>query len=235
MKKYLVLTLICLLALPLSGNARKKYRSDKKSRHAPTVISIDEPHGDYRYRSYSDVHCIYHRDHMCVDMDDGSLFIFNLDSDDEVEITETYELLLNGDPIEISEKQKALLKEFTAQTLRLDSLTDDMDTRTEGIVDIERAVKYRAAQHAYIATRSLPSIVYLDDDMREDLVEDIEELLEDIEEDREESTLDAEELEELIDNLTKNAREVEREAKLLEDKFVDILDAIPELDDIDWY
>ncbi len=235
MRKILVVLLICLLALPVGLSARKKYRGkSSKYKNAVTTYTItaDDHSHSYTHHYVDDV---YYHGHMHMEFEDNSLFLFNAYSEDEVEITDDLSVIINGDDIEINSDQRSAVKKFYTHAQRLSELSDEIDVYAEDFDDYEHLVKAQIARAAYEnAVAIYAGEYYSDDDEFEDLEEMMEELDEKLDEmDRRLEKKDRE-LDDAVERLEDKAKEVEEEAELMEEAFDDMLDEIPELDDIDW-
>ena len=148
------------------------------------------------------------------DADDGTLVISNEDDDGEtVEITRKYELFVHGEKIDLDRAQKKLVKDYYKHFKKLDIIAEEMGR--EGAVLGEKA--------GLIAEAALKNICkLLGDD------EDVEKYEEEIER-------EAEKIEAAAEKLEEKAEVLEEIVEELEDLHYDMKDAIPELDDLEWF
>ena len=167
-------------------------------------------HYDFGCRDY---HHHGHDDYS-IDFDDGSLIIREDGRrGDEVEITEDYELYINGDLIKTDKEQKKLLKEYY-------NLVDDLVDKAEDI-GIEGGKIGLAG--AKIGLQALGGVfkMLLTDYTEEEFESDIE--------------MEAEELEERAEELEEEAEKLEDIAEEIEDRQIELAEEIPELEELGWF
>jgi hypothetical protein len=155
---------------------------------------------------------LYSADDFSVDIEDGSVIIVNKYEDEEIEITEEYELYIDGDLIKTDARQKKHLKEFHTQVF------DIRDYAIE--IGLEGAKV--GLQGAKIAMKAIGGVLkmlftdYTEDDLDRDLERETDKI-----EDR------AEDLEEFAEG-------IEDMAEDLEDMFYDLEEEIPAIAKLDW-
>lgn len=242
MKKLIIFALSILLMVPAIAGARKKYGSHSSYR----VYDMRSNHGLNR---------MYLSDHgsWSLDWDGDRLVIESYDFDNEAEITDDFELFINGDKVKLNKKQKSLVREFYKSAENLQMRADAIGEkgramgRTGGIIGPTRQAQaqlsYAMARTNYRYDRYDRHDRYDDDsDDLEEAMEELEERMEELEEQLEakqeqlEEKLEAmtEGLEEAAEELEEAAEELEDAADDVQDLFDEILDEIPEMDDIDW-
>ena len=158
-----------------------------------------------------------HRDrgHLEIDLDDGTLIITHEDRRDysTVEITEEYELYIDGRHIKTDKDQQKLLGEYYELVVGFE----------DAIIDIGKEGARIGISGAALGLKAVGGVFKLlsphyDSD---DLERDIEREAEKIEVKAEKLERQAEQIEDMVDELDDIARELTRE--------------IPELDDLGWF
>ncbi|MEW5924217.1 MAG: hypothetical protein AB1746_09535 [Candidatus Zixiibacteriota bacterium] len=194
--RYFALTLFLMIFLFGSAMGYDEHKS-KYSKIKDDCVTYD-------YHSYGSYE---------VDVEDGTVIITLNDRDaDVVEITEDYELFINGDRIKTNDEQKKLLGKFHAKTLVL--------VEQSKVIGLEGAKI--GAKGAGLGLKALGGVFRLLDDEYDtkDLERDLEREAAKLEADAEELELQAEEIEDMADELEEIADDLAR--------------SIPELDDLDW-
>ncbi|MCP4568938.1 MAG: YggN family protein [FCB group bacterium] len=192
MKKTIIALLACLLtfgALPALGE------------------------GSHHHSSFGDCYRSGHDDYS-IEFDEGSLIISEDGRrGDEVEITEDYELYINGDLIKTNKEQKQLLKEYY-------TLVDELVEKAEDIGWEGGKIGIAGAK---IGMQALGGVfkMLLTDYTEEEFESDIE--------------LKAEELEERAEELEEEAEKLEDIAEEIEDRQIELAEEIPELEDLGWF
>lgn len=148
------------------------------------------------------------------DEDEGILVISNEDDDDEVvEITKKYELFVNGERVKLDRAQKGLVKDYYRHFKKLHRIAEE--------IGMEGArIGAKGGKIAVIALKNLCKLIE-DDDDAEEFEEEIEREAEKLEAEAEKLEAKAEILGEIAENL--------------EDLHNDMKEAIPELDDLEWF
>ncbi len=242
MRKYLVLLLVCLLALPAFSQARKKYRSHSKSKH------------NYQHNYERCRNGCYSLDDSYMSFENDAIIIFSDYFDEEVEITEDYRLYIDGDEIDLSGSQKKMVSKFYAEALDLREIADKMG-RLGGKMGaiggqmgtVGGAIARKATSQAYLSLAYGLSDHYddADDDDLEELEEKLEALedkLEDMEDELDDDLEDSEDrmedlsdrMEELGEKMEDLGDEMEDETDEVEDAFDEMRDEIPALSKLDW-
>lgn len=239
MKKYVIFCLVCLLALPALSQARKKYRSDNDERH------------HYSYHNDRHRNSCYSIDDSYMSFEDGTLYIFSDYFDEEIEITEKAELIIDGNRIDLTEKQKQLVAAFYSESLdvqrlgkKMGELGGKMGAIGGQMGTIGALIGQRAARQAYTSLAVSLSDSYSDFD-DDDFDDDVEEYLDKLEdkmdelEDKMENSEDemdvlSERMEVLGEKMEVLGDEMEDEADEMEDAFDEMRDAIPALEKLDW-
>jgi hypothetical protein len=165
-----------------------------------------------KYTSYDAGGCYYND--ISIDMDDGSIIIIHqgLD-DDELEITEDFELFVNDRRIKTDDDQKEILRRFYFQMEAIVKYSEEI-----GLAGAEIG-----AQGARIGLKAAAGALRLIVDGHE-----IEILESDLERETERIEAEAERLEEKAEILEEMAGE-------LESTFDEMVDEIPELRELDWF
>ena len=155
------------------------------------------------------------RSHLEIDLEDGTLVITHEDRRDysTVEITEEYELSVDGRHIKTDKDQKKLLGEYYELVVGFE----------DAIIDIGKEGARIGISGAVLGLKAVGGVFKLlsphyDSD---DLERDLEREAEKIEEKAEKLERQAEQIEHMVDELDAIARELTRE--------------IPELDDLGWF
>lgn len=156
---------------------------------------------------------IFNDDDVEVEFDDGSLLIINEEEDDEIEITEEYELYVNDRHIETSDEQQELIAEYYNRVQNI--------TEYATMLGIEGA-KIGASGVKLGFTAIAKVVKLLSDDYDED----------DLEEDMER---EAEKLEKKAERLERKADRIEEMVDELEDLHYELKRSIPELKDMEWF
>jgi hypothetical protein len=160
--------------------------------------------------------CSYHVDPfdgIDFDIDDGSLLIEHDDFDDRVEITEDYELYINGRHIELDREQRQLVADY------YETFTNIVDNAKEiGLKGAKIGV-----EGAKLGVKAIAKICKLALDGYN--VEDLEREME----------REAKKLEAKADKLEREAENLEDLAEDFENLHVNMRHAIPELDDLEWF
>ena len=146
--------------------------------------------------------------------DDGTIILTDKDyGDGTVEITRNYELYVNGERIETSDRQKEMLEEYYENINRL-----IVYAKRIGIEGAKIGVE--GAKVGAKAIVGVLKMIFTDYD-EDDLEDDIED--------------DAEEIEEMAEKLEKEADGLELLADDLEDLHHDLKDEFPELRELGWF
>ncbi len=148
-----------------------------------------------------------------VDFDDGSIIFYSDRDDDEVEITEDYELLINGKRIKLDKDQEKLVERY------YDNMEDIVDFAKE--LGIEGAKI--GASGAKLGLDALAKVfMLLDDDYdSDDLEKEMEKAADKIERRAKKLEKKAEKIEDMADDLERTHRKLRR--------------AVPELDELGWF
>jgi hypothetical protein len=156
---------------------------------------------------------IFNDDGVEVEFDDGSLLIINDEEEDEVEITEEYELYVNGRHIDTSDEQRELIEEYYD---RVRNITD-----YAAVLGLEGAKI--GASGVKLGFAAIAKVVKL---LREDYDE------EDLEEEMER---EAEKLERTAERLERKADRIEDMVDELEDLHDELRGNVPALKDLEWF
>jgi hypothetical protein len=153
-------------------------------------------------------------DNINIDIEDGTLVLANKHDDDEVvEITEDYDLYVNGKKIKTDYRQDALIKDYYNQFM--------------DIIDYAKKIGREGAkigiEGAKVGLKAAAGVLKL--------------ILSDYEADEFEEYIEeeAEELEERADELKEKAEEIEEMAEEFEDLHQELKENIPELQRLDWF
>jgi len=156
----------------------------------------------------------YEWDNINFDLDGSTLVITNHGRHyDQVEITEDYELFVNGDRVNLNDDQQILVKDFYIQSMSIVKIAKNM-----GIEGAKIGVE--GAKLGMKAIGGLIKMLLTDYD-EDDLDRYLEEESEKIEEKAEVLEEQAEELEEIADELEYLAEEM--------------IEEIPELEELNWF
>ena len=148
------------------------------------------------------------------DEEDGVLVISNEDDDDEVvEITKKYELFVNGDLVKLDRSQKGLVKDYYRHFKKLHKMAEEIGE--EGA-----RIGAKGGKIAGVVLKNLCKLIE-DGDDAEEFEEEIEREAGKLEAEAERLEAKAEILGEIADNL--------------EELHYDMKEAIPELDDLEWF
>ncbi len=149
-----------------------------------------------------------------VDIDDGSIIFTEKDNDHErVEITEEYELYVNGRLVEVNEKQQRLIEAY--YDLYMDIIRQAKKIGYEGAKIGAKGAKL--GLKAVAGVLRLLGSDYDSDDLERDLKRE------------------ARKLEDRAEKLQEKAEKIEQMADELEDVHNDLRDRIPELRELDWF
>lgn len=153
-------------------------------------------------------------DDISIDIEgDGTLAIICDEYDDIVEITEDYELYINGDRIKLDSKQQKLVKKY------YDGFNEIIDLAQE--IGIEGArVGVEGAKLGLKAVAKLVKLLEEDYDS-EDLEREMEK--------------EAEKIEKKAEKLEKKAERIEDEAEKFERTHYKLRDSIKELEELEWF
>jgi hypothetical protein len=152
-------------------------------------------------------------DGVILDIDDGSVFLTHEDyRHDEIEITEDYELIVNGEEVALTESQQELVIEYHDLTYAI--IDEALDIGWEGAK--------LGAEGAKVGLYALANLVKL---VRSDYDSD------DYERDVERK---AAQVERKAAKLEKRASEIEEMADDLEDTLDEMFEDIPALRDLEW-
>ena len=168
-------------------------------------------HDDFYMNPFSGV--IFSNDDFTLEIDDGSVFMKQegrRGQFDEVEITETYDLIINGREIELGPKERELTREF--HTLAYEIIDRAMDIGIDGAKLGIDGVKIAFTALAGVIKMIGPN--YDEDDLEREV------------------EAKAELLEEKAELLEERAEVIEDIAEDMENIFYDMEDAIPELADL---
>ena len=167
-------------------------------------------HHSYDYTPFSGH--TFRVDNITVNVDDGDIVIYNEVTDDEVIVTEDYELLVNEKPIELTAAQQELVKQFHDQTY--------------GIIDEAIKIGIEGGKiglaGAGVGLKAVAGVFKL-------LLPDYDE--DDLDRDMERETA---KLEKKAEALEKRADALEEKANDAEDTFNEMIDVIPALTALDW-
>lgn len=163
-------------------------------------------------------HSIFHNncimDDVSIDIDDGSVILISHDRDgDEVEITEDYELYINGRHIRTTKEQKELLAEYHELVMQMADYGKEI-----GIEGAKIGI-----EGAKLGLKAIACVFKL---LRSDY--DSDDLEREIE-------AEADKLEARAEKLEIEAEKIEEMAEDLEDLHEDLINDIPELAELDWY
>jgi hypothetical protein len=165
-----------------------------------------------KYEAYNSPHGYF--DRCSIELDDGSIIMSNNGHREPViEITEDYELYINGRFIELDDQQRELVAEYYDKCMIL----------VEEAVEIGAWGAKIGLKGAKVGLGAIASLVkILDEDYDWD---DYEREIE----------LQAEELEDEAEELEEQAEELEDLADELEEIFEEMEEEIEELGELDWY
>jgi len=156
---------------------------------------------------------LFRDDDVDVDFERGNLIIECRDDDDEVLISDDFDLFINNDKVKLDRGQRKLVKRYYIQHREL---------RTQAR-EIGRAGAKIGIRGVKVAGKSIALAIaeLLEDGDWDELEDMIDEMTEEIEEDAEDLEDLAEDLEDLVDDL--------------EDTHYDLRDSVDELDELDWF
>lgn len=168
------------------------------------------------YRTYSKCSGQYWADNnIRMDIDDGTVIIYMNDRDeDRVEITEDYELYINGRYIEVDESQQELLSKYYNKVIELVEYAEQIGLKGASI-------GLEGAKIGLMATAGVFKLIFSDYYESDDFEEELEREAEQLEAAAEDLEIEAEKLEEIADQL-------EKLTKTLKDQ-------VSELDELDWF
>jgi hypothetical protein len=147
-----------------------------------------------------------------IEIDGSSVLIINDYEDDEIEITDDYELYVNGDLIKLDRDQQKIVEAFHTQVMDIKEFA--IEIGKEGA-----KIGIEGARIGLKAIGGVMKLIFTDYD-EDDLDRDLERATEELE-------LKAEALEE-------QAEEIEDMAEDLEDMFYDMEEEIPAVASLDW-
>ncbi len=156
---------------------------------------------------------LFRGDEISIDFDNGVLSIESGDYDDFVEITEDYQLLINGHRVKTNNKQEKLLRQYY----------NDFDDITGYAREIGIEGARVGAKGARLGLKAVASIVKL-------VLEDYD--TDDLQKDMEKET---EKIERAAKRLEKKAEKLERIAKDFKKTHKKLRKSISELDDLGWF
>jgi hypothetical protein len=175
-----------------------------------TAIPTLAGHRNYNY-SILDGHT-FAMDDIQVDLEDDGIVLYNEFTDDEIEITENYELIVNDNEIKLDAEQRELVKEY--------------HTLVYGIVDEAVQIGLEGGKiglaGAGMGLKALGGVFKL--------------LLSSYDEDDLENEMEREEakIEQRAEELEERANELEEKVEDMEDVFDEMFETIPELRELDW-
>ncbi len=192
MKSVIICSLACLLLFASPAIADDHFKT-----HTVSVHGVD-----------------YQFDNVSFDLDDGTIVLTHEDRGIEiVEITEDYELFINGSRVDLDEDQQELVAEFYESVMDIISFAKQLGW--EGA-----RIGADGAKLGLQAIGGLFKVVFTSYDT-DDFERDIEREAEKIEAKAEKLEKRAERIEDMADDLVDLAREMDRE--------------IPELDELGWF
>ena len=155
----------------------------------------------------------FFEDDVEIDIDEGTIVITHEHSDECVEITEDYELYIDGKRIKLDRRQQELVETFHVE------FTLIMDYAKQ--IGLEGAkIGAEGAKLGIKAVAAVLQMIFTEYD-RDDLEWELENEAEEIEEKAEKLERRAEKIEDLVDDL--------------EDTHDEMVEAIPALDRLDWF
>lgn len=152
-------------------------------------------------------------DDINLDIDDGSVIMTHEYEDGEIEITENFELFVDGDRVKLDRDQQELVREY--HTLVLDLKDEAIAIGLEGAKI--------GVQGAKVGLKAVGGVVkmiftsYTEDDLDRDL------------------DMATEEIEERAEELEDRAEIIEKMAEELEDLFYEMEETIPEIEHLEWH
>ncbi len=170
------------------------------------------------------------RNHDC-DWDDGE-FLDNCDVDwcketssliieyekDEgqaVKITKKYELFVNGEKVKLDRKQKDLVKDYYKHMKKLHVMAEEIGEEAARLVEWGGRVAAEAIRKVCVRV--------LDDDEYE--AEELERAIE----------AETEEIEKAVEKIEAKAKKIELAAKNLKNLHYEMKNAVPELEELEWF
>jgi len=177
------------------------------------VFAADpEPDQEHHERQFGDNDMSF--DNVRVRIDDSSIILINKENDDEsVEFTDDYELLIDGEKIDLDRKQQKLVEEF--HTMTFDLIDEAKKIGLEGA-----KVGISGAALGLVAVGNVFKLLSPDYDS-EDFEREMEE--------------EAEKLEKKAEKLEEKAEALEDMADELDEIRDDLQDITPELQDYEWF
>ena len=176
-----------------------------------TYVAACDKHDDHHFDCFDNDFSI---DGIRVNIDDGTITLTNKDDEYEtVEFTENYELIVNGDNIDLNQKQQELVEEF--YTLSFDLIEEAKKIGLEGAkIGVDGAkLGLSAVANAF----RLLSPDYSSEDFERDIERK------------------SEKLEKKAEKLEAKAEKLEVVADHLEDIKGELKQQTPELRDMDWF
>jgi len=178
------------------------------------ATSIAYAHGGKKYKNCDFNWNSYTMDNIEIDLEESTIILTPChQSKPKVEITEEYELYINGKLIETDARQKELIGEYYRTTMELVEKAKEIGIKGAKI----------GVEGAKLGLGSLASLVKL---LRSDYdTDDFEKEIE----------AKAEKIEKKAELLEEEAEELEDLAYEMEDLYEQMEDEISELDELDWY
>lgn len=155
---------------------------------------------------------IYTSDDISIDIDGGSVIITHEDENDEIEITDEYELYVNGQLIKTDDHQRELLEEYHTQV---------MEIKDYAIVIGKEGARV-GIEGARVALKAIGGVVKM-------IFTDYDE--DDLDRDMDRAT---EKIEAKAELLEEKAEKIEDMADDLEDMFYELEEEIPAIAKLDW-
>jgi hypothetical protein len=201
MKKTVIFVIVALFAFSSVFATETSQRFESKRSRKVTINNIDYGHS-------------HHLNGIDIDIDDGTLIMKGSGGyDGVIEITEDYELLVNGRKVNLNTEQKELVADY------YDNFMFVVDEAK--LIGLEGAgIGWEGAKLGFSALGcvfKLLSTDYDEDDMEREM------------------EAKAELLEERAEILEEHAEELEEVAEQLEDIFYDMEEEIQEIKELEWY
>jgi hypothetical protein len=155
---------------------------------------------------------LWEADDIHVSIDDGSVILTHEYEDDEIEITDDYELYINGHMIKTDSRQRELVREYHTLVYRIKDCAVEIGLKGAKI-GVEGA---RIALQAIGGVLKMLFTAYDEDDLDRDM---------------EEATREIEYKAELLED---EAEEIEDMAEDIEDVWYDMQEEIPEIGALGW-
>jgi hypothetical protein len=155
---------------------------------------------------------IFTSDEFILDIEGGSVIITHEYEDDEIEITDDYELYVNGDLVKLDARQQRMVEDFHTQVMDIKSYA----------IEIGKEGAKIGIEGAGIALKAVGGVIKM--------------IFTDYDEDDLDRDLDyaAEKLEFKAELLEDKAEEIEDMAENLEDLYYDMEDEIPAIKALGW-